>query len=364
MTDKEAMKLAISEAYRGAGYVSPNPLVGCVVLDSKNNFLSKGYHHHFGEAHAEVNAIRGLSKNQLKDARVFVTLEPCAHEGKTPSCAKMLAQLPIQEVIYGLTDPNPLVSSQGAKIIRDAGIKVTQYPYLKLELEKVCEHFLMNFRQKRPFITLKVASSLDGQLAHANGESQWITSEASRKFAHYLRATHDAVLVGKNTILIDNPKLNIRHKKFPKKIGKIIVIDPKGQILKRPELQIFKFHQPKNILIVTNENLKTDLATVILVKEKLNDAININTLLTQLFHSGIKSVLVEGGALTISSFIMQKEADRLYLFQAPVLIGSRTGKAWSEGVMINSMSEKLSLISSRFKRIGNDLVTTALFPKE
>lgn len=221
----------------------------------------------------------------------------------------------------------------------------------------------MNFRRKRPFVTLKVASSLDGQLAHANGDSKWITGEAARNFGHFLRGTHDAILVGKNTILIDDPKLNIRHVRFQNKKNKVIVIDPTGEILLRPELQIFKTHSPENIFVVTDQLVTpTKLAHNIIIKEKLSGAINLNALLTQLYGSGICSILVEGGAQTISSFINQKEANRLYLFQASILIGSRTGKPWSEEVIIKSMQDRIVLDSTRYKRIGKDLVMTARFP--
>ena len=150
MSPKEAMSLAISEAYKGAAGVSPNPLVGSVVLDSQGRFLQSGYHQVYGGPHAEVHALRGLSDEQLKGAHVFVTLEPCAHEGKTPSCAKMIAKLPVKKVSFGLVDPNPLVAGQGAEIIKTAGIEAEVFPSdeaMRAQLEEVCEAFLWNFNK-------------------------------------------------------------------------------------------------------------------------------------------------------------------------------------------------------------------------
>ncbi len=160
----QAMKLAMEEALKGAPFVSPNPLVGCVILDSRGQLLSRGFHTAFGQPHAEVEALKGLSTEQLKGAHVVVTLEPCAHQGKTPSCAKLLASLPIAKVTYGLIDPNPLVAGQGVEILHAAGIKTELYQGpLQDELEEVCEEFLWNFRRQEIFVALKVAQSLDGE---------------------------------------------------------------------------------------------------------------------------------------------------------------------------------------------------------
>ena len=226
----QAMQLAISEALKGAPFVSPNPKVGCVILDSQGELLSTGYHKKFGEAHAEIEALKNLNPDQLKGAHLIVTLEPCAHEGKTPSCAKTLAKLPIKKVTFGLVDPNPLVAGQGAKILKEAGIEVEEYQgILKADLEEVCEEFLWNFRQKKVFVAVKIAQSLDGKIALLNGESKWITGPDSRQKVHELRAQYDAVLVGKNTILIDNPSLDIRHPKIQKE-NKVVVLDRSGEI--------------------------------------------------------------------------------------------------------------------------------------
>jgi len=365
-----AMRLAIQEAYKGLGYTSPNPLVGCVILDSQYRFLAKGYHEKYGGPHAEVNALKGLSSEQLRGAHVFVTLEPCAHEGQTPSCAKTLAKLPIAEVIFGLIDPNPLVAGQGAKILQDAkihaGVFAENCPtataetleLIQQDLEEVCEHFLYNFREKKVFVSLKVASSLDGQMALKNGESQWITDETSREVAHLLRAAHDAVVVGSGTVLQDNPKLTIRHPQFPGLKKKIIVLDSRGEILKNLEkYQLLKEHDPKNLIFVVGpevqKQFKNSLGITILpTRQKLNE------FLMDLWGLGLRSVFIEGGARVLSSFLAEKAFQRLYVFQAPLILGAKGGKSWSESVSIETMNERITLKNQKVVPLKNDVLIT------
>ena len=363
--DNQAMELAINEARRGAGYVSPNPLVGCVVLDGSGHLLATGFHQQYGGPHAEVNALKGLSADQLRGARVFVTLEPCAHEGKTPSCAKAIAKLPIKELIFGLIDPNPLVAGQGADIIHKAGIKVMEYQGpLKLALEEVCEHFLVNFREKRPFISLKVASSLDGQMALESGESKWITGEEARQYAHYLRASHDAVLIGQRTLEIDNPSLNVRHPGFPGKKNKVIVLLGKTHSHLRPrEMNILMNHQEEDVYFL--ERMANGYRRLMIGPNgtlvQPQDYQDFDKSLVVRGASGPvlgNSILIEGGARVISSYIQDLMADRLYLFQAPILLGAKGSKAWTEGFKISSMSERISLKNPQFQRLGGDLLIT------
>lgn len=366
----EAMRLAIQEAYRGLGYVSPNPLVGCVILDSQYRFLAKGYHAKFGGAHAEVNALNGLTTEQLRGAHVFVTLEPCAHEGKTPSCAKALAKLPICEVVFGLIDPNPLVAGLGSQILKDAGIMSAAFvdscptasaetlEKIQQDLEEVCEHFLYNFREKKVFVSLKVASSLDGQMALKTGESQWITDDVSREVAHLLRAAHDAVVVGRGTIMQDNPRLSIRHPQFAGLKKKVIVLDSRGDILKSPEkYQLFKEHDPKDLIFVTDPEVQKQMKNTegigILPTRQ-----NLNEFLTDLWGLGLRSVFIEGGARVLSSFLAERAFQRLYVFQAPLILGAKGGKSWSETVSIESMSHRITLKNQKVVPLKNDVLIT------
>ncbi len=354
LTIDQAMQLAISEAQKGAPFVSPNPLVGCVVLDSENRFLASGYHHKYGTDHAEVDAFKKLSAEQLVQSQFIVTLEPCAHEGKTPSCAKALAQMKLKRVIYGLQDPNPLVAGSGARIIQDAGISCEEYQGVeKYNLENLSEVFLKNFREKKVFVAVKVATSLDGQIALKTGESQWITTPASREYVHELRSYYDAIVVGRGTVEFDNPTLNIRHPKI-QKTTKLIIIDPAGklidQIAKGRQFKFLQAHDLKNIYFAVHQPIKTSYQTILFS--------NLPELLENIWNLNIKSIFIEGGAKTYSEFLNADLIDRLYVFQNLSIIGNANGRSWTEGFGIKNLNEKKQLRNTSVKRFEADLMIT------
>jgi diaminohydroxyphosphoribosylaminopyrimidine deaminase/5-amino-6-(5-phosphoribosylamino)uracil reductase len=385
LTDDQALQLALQQAFKGAGFVSPNPLVGCVILSKKNEFLSIGYHEKVGEAHAEINALNDFYKkisdypstyklSDLVDARVFVTLEPCAHQGRTGSCAKKLAELPIAEVVYCLKDPNPLVIGKGKLILKEAGKKVTVLEeektndYLIESSKMLCEHFLHNFENQKVFFSLKIASSLDGMLAMKSGESKWITGALAREYSHWLRLSHDAVLVGSNTIAIDDPSLDIRiddptkffldSSKISRKKNKIIIIDPNARILKQlNQYKISKVHDLGDLIFVVNNKYQIDFGdlkpTVVCFQDS---SLALDFLDKQLWDLGVRSVLVEGGAKTLSQFLQQKTGQRLYLFQAPIMLGGKNGKTWSEDLLIENLNSKISLKNQLVKILGPDVL--------
>lgn len=376
MTVQQAMRLAISEAAKGSAYASPNPMVGCVVLDPAGKFLSSGYHEIYGGPHAEVNAVKGLTEEQLQGAHVIVTLEPCAHEGKTPSCAKMLAKLPVRKVTFGLIDPNPLVAGQGAKILEAAGIEAAVYSdsnktaeaEMKTALEESCEAFLWNFRHKKVFVSLKMASSLDGQVALKNGQSQWITGPESREQVHYLRSGYDAILVGKGTVEFDNPSLNIRHPKI-QKANKVLVLDGEADLLKKfSTLKLAQVHKSENIFWVVAEEMKEEVLKlvvsipappqIIYCKTKVGGDLDLQEMLAQAYKLGLRSVMVEGGAFTASSFVKESLVNRLYLFQAPHLMGAGGSRSWTESLRIDEMKNRLSLLHPKYKIFGHDFMIT------
>ncbi len=384
LTDHEAMALAIQEAKRGEGFVSPNPLVGCTILDSSGRFLSVGFHSAVGADHAEIDALKKVSDLALLEgAQVFVTLEPCAHQGRTPSCARHLASLPVWRIVYGLEDPNPLVSGKGAEILIEAGKQVEKFEDLGVELERLPEVFLRNMRSRRAWVSLKVASSLDGRVALNSGESQWITSEKSREFVQYLRGTHDAVLVGAGTVLKDNPSLDIRHPHFSEKTNKVIIIDPRGETLKTlPGSKLLKNHRAEHVYIVLNWEQRESFTDDTLKKECMNlaatavttplgwqDARGWNYIFPQtladgrvdlldvsekVFEKGICSILCEGGSRVFSSFLKQKAADRLVLFQNISVFGD--GMSWGSGFTINNLNERIRLSHPEVIHIGEDLM--------
>ena len=255
------MHLALQTAKKGLGFVQPNPPVGCVILDFEYNLLAVGYHKKYGADHAEVSALKKIKdKTKLKKARVFVTLEPCHHKGKTPSCAKTLARFPLHSLCYGAEDP--FTKSRGLNYLREKNIKITKSLDFQPELENLIAPFKFSFLHKQAFVSLKVAVSLDGKMALTNGESQWITNQKAREHAHFLRAKHSAVLVGVNTVLKDNPRLDIRLKPYKGKQNKVIILDPEGKSLSfLPQSRLLKSHSANQVILCCATNhLKTEPA--------------------------------------------------------------------------------------------------------
>ncbi|MBC7465284.1 MAG: bifunctional diaminohydroxyphosphoribosylaminopyrimidine deaminase/5-amino-6-(5-phosphoribosylamino)uracil reductase RibD [Bdellovibrio sp.] len=355
ITPEQAMQLAIEVAKLGAPYVSPNPLVGCVVVNANHEFINYGFHKKFGQDHAEADALKKLSPQEIKGSTFYVTLEPCAHEGKTPSCAKTLAKHPVKKVVFGLIDPNPLVSGQGAHILIQAGIQTEEYQGpLKQSLNELCEVFLKNYRDKKIFIAMKVASSLDGQVALKSGESKWITSAASRTYVHELRSYYDAIIVGRNTIEVDDPSLNIRHPEINKE-NKIVVIDPSGKILDQiaggKEFNFLKVNKKENIFFgVSKKNHDSDFQQI--------EFSNLNDLTEKLWHLKIRSAFIEGGAKTYSLFLEAGLVHRLYLFLASSIIGNQNGVSWTNAFGITSLDSKLRLKSTDVLKFGSDILIT------
>lgn len=333
LTLDQAMQMAIDEAYKGAALVSPNPKVGCVILNSKGQLLAKGHHKKYGGPHAEIEALQSLSDQQLKDAHVIVTLEPCAHEGKTPSCAKKLSTLPIRKVTYGLVDPNPLVAGQGHQIIAQAGITTELYQGpLTQDLEDVCEEFLVNFRERRIFVAMKVAQSLDGHVALKNGVSQWITGPEARRQVQKIRSYYDAVLVGYETIMKDNPSLNVRLEGVEKENWAVILADPDDARNIPQDSKVFQTRATDRVIIL-NGDLKSALQS--------------------LYDKGLRSVLVEGGAHTFSQFLQQGLVDRMHVFTAPIIMGQ--GKSWTQSLSFENLEIVPRALKVKMQVFGPDI---------
>ncbi len=355
-----AMDLAINEARRGAGFVAPNPMVGCLVYDKDGKELARGFHALFGGAHAEVDAISKIEdKSLLEGAHVVVTLEPCAHEGKTPSCAKMLAEYPLATVTYGLKDPNDLVDGKGSKILNKAGIKAVPYEGDTQKLEELIEHFLMCHREQRAFFALKVATSLDGQMALEDGSSKWITSEQSRSLAHHLRATHDGIMVGRKTFELDNPSLNVRHDEFPESRNKVVLLDPRAKLKNLiSSSSLSKSHSPEEIFLVTSDPVESkDFKNIVCPLDEHGD-FNLKELGRLLYENKIYSVLVEGGSVVHSFFLAQGIWDRIHLFIAPKIFGSAKSISWSQGFSISELAEAYQLEWTRTVTVGPDIYFT------
>lgn len=375
LTPSQAMQLALQEGARGAGYVSPNPLVGCVIVDRDHKFLASGYHKRLGGDHAEIDALKNLgSPKILEGNHVYVTLEPCAHQGKTGSCAKALAPLKPASVTYAVEDPNPLVAGQGAKILRDAGIKcelladrgdigLQDREELTALSEELAEIFLHNFRSKEPFIAAKIASSLDGKMAFVSGESKWITGELSREHTHLLRARYDAVAVGKNTFVTDNPSLNVRHTMYPDFKNKVVVFDPSGSVLSAMAgSNLLAVRDPQSVIVVVDAKLSVaNPSGVRVLKVPMFDDADfmMEELFAALKSENIHSLMIEGGAATYAPFFNSKKVQRLHLFIAPMILGGKHGVAWSSLFGGEAMKDRIQLKRVRRETFGPDEYWTA-----
>ncbi len=367
--DRKWMKQAIELASKGAGYVSPNPLVGCVIVSKEGEKIGEGYHEKYGEPHAEVNAVNSVKdKSELEGASVYVNLEPCAHHGKTPPCAHMLGKLPIERVIIGMKDPNKKVNGQGILHLASKGIKV-KAGIMKKESEQLNEFFIHHQSYGRPFVTLKIAQTADGFIAAADGDSQWISSKAARKQVHIWRRNYDAVMVGRNTAIADNPSLTVRH--VAGRQPRRIVVDGPYELPR--ELNLFSDKYEEKTIIITHnkEKASTDSDPMlrvmqhnyfrgeVLVVPKYQGHTDFRDAFKKLGEMGINSVLVEGGRELSSALIREGHVDKLELFIAPKLLGAGTRSIIDIG--INKMSEIAELKDVSWQQIGGDILLTGYF---
>jgi diaminohydroxyphosphoribosylaminopyrimidine deaminase/5-amino-6-(5-phosphoribosylamino)uracil reductase len=366
--DERWMKKALKLAEQGRGYVSPNPMVGCVIVNKENNQIGAGYHEKYGESHAEVNAVKTVKdKTELIDATMYVTLEPCSHHGKTPPCAPMVADLPLKRVVIAAKDPNPKVDGKGIEIIKNAGIEVT-VGVCEKEANKLNEYFNYFMKFKKPFVTLKMAQTADGYIAAPDGSSQWISGKLSRMYVHKWRSWNDAVLIGRNTALLDNPALTVRHVDGRQPYR--IVLDGPGEL--PSDLNLFTDqYENKTLRVTSNRDLavsSTDQMLQILsntdfkgetlfVSENEDGHVDLDELLKKLGERNITSVLVEAGNMLASAMIKQNLVDKLELFIAPKLLGGGTRSLL--GLGIDRMSEIIEMNNVHWQLVGDDMLLTA-----
>jgi diaminohydroxyphosphoribosylaminopyrimidine deaminase/5-amino-6-(5-phosphoribosylamino)uracil reductase len=324
--DEFYMLECLALARRGAGSVSPNPMVGCVIV-KKGTVIGRGYHRRFGGPHAEVNAIRSAGAS-VRGATLYVNLEPCSHHGKTPPCTDLIIRSKVARVVIGTIDQNPLVSGEGIRRLRRAGVSVT-VDLLEDESVRLNEFFFKYIRTRMPFVTLKVAQTLDGKITGPNGSPRWITGPRSRSYVHTLRSHYDAVMVGAGTVLADNPRLTVRNGRGRDPIR--IVLDGKFRL--KPEAAVFRNARGgMAVLLVERNSLvrhssKADLfmrkgVRVIGIPGRRNGRVPLGRVLRLLGSQGISSLLVEGGASLFSGFVSESKADKLLLFIAPSIFGT------------------------------------------
>ena len=329
---RHCMQTALSLARRGLGAVAPNPSVGCVLWHSTGDggtVVGRGWTGVGGRPHAETEALRRAG-SLARGARATVTLEPCAHEGVTPPCAKKLIEAGIVHVDYAIKDPDSRVAGRGAALLKSAGVSVSE-GLLKKQAQYLNAGFFSCLEKKRPLVTLKMASTMDGRIATRTGSSRWITSRQARLRVHILRATHDAVLVGSATVLADDPKLNCRVVGLTQRPMVAIVADSRMRVPLNARLVEGASRHP--FWLLTQQNLSS---AQIIKREKLHNRgvvvetlpcdssghINLSAALTLLSKKGITRLLVEGGGVLAASFIKQNLVDRVIWFTGPMVLGN------------------------------------------
>ncbi|MFH0827216.1 MAG: bifunctional diaminohydroxyphosphoribosylaminopyrimidine deaminase/5-amino-6-(5-phosphoribosylamino)uracil reductase RibD [Candidatus Omnitrophota bacterium] len=349
------MNIAMRLALKAKGRTSPNPMVGALVV-KKGKVVGRGYHKKCGLAHAEVAALDEAGRFS-KDATLYVTLEPCAHFGRTPPCVDRIIKSGISEVVVGMLDPNPLNNGKGIRILKQHKIKV-HVGVLEESLRKLNEVFIKYILKKMPFVTVKVAESLDGKIATARGDSKWITSDKSRFHAHRLRRNYDAVMVGVNTVLRDNPKLDAL---FSSKQPAKIIVD--SQLSTSPDANVFA---AKNQAIVVtlashpgqeteNRKMLSEKARILEVKEK-EGQVNLKDMMKKLARLEITSVLVEGGGTLIGSFFDEALVDKVLFFISPKIIGGKEAISSVMGKGIGRIENAIKLKDIRWRKSGEDFL--------
>jgi diaminohydroxyphosphoribosylaminopyrimidine deaminase/5-amino-6-(5-phosphoribosylamino)uracil reductase len=352
--DEYFMKLCLQLAEKGKGFVSPNPLVGAVIV-KEGEIVGKGFHPRFGAPHAEVFALREAGE-KARGATLYVNLEPCCHYGKTPPCTKAIIEAGIKRVVIGMIDPNPIVNGKGIEELREKGIEV-EVGVLEEKARKLNEAYAKFIKERVPFVILKMAQSLDGKIATKSGESKWITGEKARRFVHKLRSECDAVLVGANTVLLDNPSLTAHGMgRDPKRI----VLDGKGRV--PPEAEVFRSGVERFVFTTkfSPSNWRKALeerGVGVIVSE--GEEVDIKGLLEELGKRGIASLLVEGGGETAGAFLEAGMVDKILFFVAPIIIGGREAKTSVEGKGCQNLQEAVKLNYLNIRKLGNDILIEA-----
>lgn len=353
--NQKYMLRAIELAKKGLGKTFPNPAVGCVIVKGKK-IVAEGFHRRFGAVHAEIEALNKAGL-RAKGACLYVNLEPCTHFGKTPPCVKAIIKSGIKEVIIGMRDPNFVNNGKGINILRTAGIKVKE-KFCEKKAQELNAHFIKYISRGLPYVTLKIAQSLDGKIATRTGDSKWISSEDSRCFVHKLRRQADAVMIGAGTAVRDDPLLTTRT---PHKQPVKIIIDSK---LRTPlDLKIFSKKSPAKTIIAT-----TNLASKMKIKQFLkknvdilpvnskNGKVNLKVLMKILANRGISNIMIEGGGELTASALKVGIVDKILFFIAPKIIGGRGAKTPVEGEGIKKVTQALNVKNLVIKKIGCDFL--------
>ena len=361
------MRLALRLARRGFGRTSPNPMVGAV-LARRGAVLGRGWHHRAGWPHAEIEALRDAQKRgfRARGATLYVTLEPCSTRGRTPPCTDAIIAAGIRRVVVAAADPNPAHAGRGLAILERAGVRVSA-GLLAGEAARMNEAFHHWIVHRTPLVTIKAAMSLDGKIATVTGQSRWITGPKARDLGMKLRAGADAILVGVNTVLADNPTLTVRLPGFKDKRWRRIILDPRARTPLTAKV-VSDRHAASTIVVVTNSAPPRRAAALgrrvrLLRAPARAGVINLRWLLGKLGREDITSLLVEGGGETNAAFLSAGLAGRAAFFYAPLVLGGRAAPKAVAGRGFDKLGRAPVLREARWRRLGADLFCAASLPE-
>lgn len=345
MNYENVMKKCIELAKKGIGNVSPNPLVGCVILDNQGNIISEGYHEKYGCNHAERNAILNSDESLLKGATLVVNLEPCSHYGKTPPCADLIIEKGIKRVVTGMRDVNPVVAGNGIKKLQDAGVEVIE-GVLEDECKQLNEVFIKNMTEHKPFIAIKTATTIDGKIATFNGSSKWITSAAARYEVKNIRSKYDAILTSSATVIADNP--NMLHNQ------KIILDRELKTDFKHAEI-----YKTGRCFVFYDENLLPPLSTgavVFIPVKTVDNMLCVEDVFSKAYELGIMSIIVEAGGHLNGSVL--EYTDKIYQFIAPKILGDNNALSCFDYRFVNSIEDAVKFKIQEVQLFEPDVLIT------
>ena len=348
VNDEQLMRRALQLAERGRYSVSPNPMVGCVIV-REGEIIAEGFHHRAGEPHAEIEALKQTA--DAKGATMYVTLEPCAHHGRTPPCADAVIASGVRRVVIAARDPHDIVNGRGIERLRAAGIEVV-IGICEAEARRLNEKFMWAVSQKLPFVLLKAAMTLDGKLATISGDSQWITADEARERSLALREEYDAILVGSGTVRADNPRLTRRLGLSTSITPWMrVVLDGDGDMPRHA--QILSDGGRTIVFSSADVDARTNVEVV-----RTSGRADLASVLGQLFERGIQSVIVEGGALVLTEFIRAGLWQKMVLFVAPAVVGGGSAPSIFSGDGVSRLTEAHRFRFDRAELVGRDLMVT------
>jgi len=357
------MERALELAKRGIGRVNPNPLVGAVIVKD-GEIIGEGYHECYGRAHAERNAVKNATKD-IEGSTIYITLEPCAHYGKTPPCVDLLIQNKFKKVVIGMLDPNELVAGKSIEKLKQHGIEVI-VGVKEEECKKLNEIFIKYITSKIPFVILKSGMSLDGKIATYSGESKWITSKESREDSQNLRNRLHSIMVGVNTVIADDPELTCRINSEKNLIR--IIVDTNLRIPLNSK--VIK-NQDKHTIVATTlsadknkKQMLSNLGIKIIEVPSKNNKVDLKEVVKRLGQEGIDSILIEGGGTLNFSALQEDIVDKVIVYIAPKILGGEKSKSSIAGQGFSQLEEGIQLTDMRYRKTGKDLVIEGYIRKK